>query len=306
MVNIMKSRKLFNKVKKAAAFVCVLSLGLSSFTSMAAGGGKDAPPPADVQSGAVVSSLIYGEVAITKRPDGVTEYTFHDEGRPAVQQILRSMARGENLDYTAIILSTASSPDNVNNITTYRGDYIKNDLKYNTGSTVEYPGNYSTGRYYGSGLSSKNLGELQSYVSKALLDYNVGGKSEIEKIKIAHDHLIRTCVPAPNKDDKHNWGNAWGSIVYHEANSRGYARGMKALLDAMGIGCYVVDASSDSALKNYSWVVVRCGEYWYIVDAYADDATGTNGCFMIGDATYRAMGMRWNDRTAPEARYNYY
>lgn len=288
----------FGFIKKSTALLLAGTMALSPLMVCAS---DDNPPPQDVKSGALIQSSVYGEVVITKRPDGGTDYTFFEEGRPSVQRILASMRAGEKLDYTKMIQSTAT---NFQRLTSYRGDYIENDLRYTTGSTVENRGSFSTGAQYGSGLSSKNLTELQTWVADITLNNNTGSMTDYQKVKFAHDYLVKTCAPAPN-DNKNHRGNAWGSVVYHEANARGYARGMKALLDAMGVGCYVANATSDSALTDYSWNVVRLGEYWYIIDAYADDSQKTKGCFLISDNTYKGMGMRWDEKVVPGARYNY-
>ena len=46
---------------------------------------------------------------------------------------------------------------------------------------------------------------------------------------------------------------AWGALVYGEAQCSGYARGMKALCDAIGVPCYYVHANKKALNPSHQW-----------------------------------------------------
>ena len=82
---------------------------------------------------------------------------------------------------------------------------------------------------------------------------------------------------------------------------------MKALCDAMGVGTYIVSASSSSSLKDYMWNEVLINGEWFIVDVYCDDSTASYATYLVSDSAYRTLGMAWdrNNNTPPACRRNY-
>ena len=84
--------------RKGMAALCAGALLASSMTVMAAGGSDNTPPPADAASGGVIYSNIYGEVLVTRQADGTYSYTFFDDDRPAVQELLSALNAGKKID----------------------------------------------------------------------------------------------------------------------------------------------------------------------------------------------------------------
>ena len=155
-------------------------------------------------------------------------------------------------------------------------------------------------------LNAGELEQVQTMVSAFMISNNVASMSDLKKVRTAHDYLVQTCTPAPQGSQNHA-DDAWGALIYREANAKGYARGMKALCDAMGVGTYIVSANSSSSLKDYMWNEVLINGEWFIVDVYCDDSTASYATYLVSDSAYRTLGMAWdrNNNTPPACRRNY-
>ena len=168
------------------------------------------------------------------------------------------------------------------------------------------PGNYSPGSVYGPKLSQAELDQVADAVQAYLNSYDFSAMSDYEKVEIAHDYLCSICEYAP--DWRYNRANtAWGALVYYEAQCSGYARAMKALCDAMGIGCYYVHADEYAMNPSHQWNEVCIDGNWYIIDVQANDSSGFRAFYLLSDDTYGAMsGMSWDRSSVPACPADYY
>lgn len=170
-----------------------------------------------------------------------------------------------------------------------------------------YPaGNYSQGSVYGPKLSQAELDQVADAVQVYLSSYDFSTMSEYDKVATAHDYLCNTCEYAP--DWRYNRANtAWGALIYHEAQCSGYARAMKALCDAMGVGCYYVHADENAFNPSHQWNEVCIDGNWYIIDVQGNDTSGFKIFYLLSDDTYAAIsGMSWDRGSVPACPADYY
>lgn len=98
-----------------------------------------------------------------------------------------------------------------------------------------------------------------------------------------------------------------GALVYHEAQCSGYARAMKALCDAMGVGCYYVHADENAFNPSHQWNEVCIDGNWYIIDVQGNDKSGFKAFYLLSDDTYAAMsGMSWDRSSVPACLADYF
>lgn len=180
---------------------------------------------------------------------------------------------------------------------TYYSAYSK-PFKVST-KTPTVKGKYSKGSVYGPYLSIKELQDVKRAVQGFKLNYIKSGMSNYEKIEAAYDFMRNTCAYAYAGWQYNQANTAWGSLVYGEAQCSGYARGLKALCDAVGIPCYFVHANSKSLNPNHQWNQVKIDGKWYIVDSQG-------GYFLVSAETYRFTGMRWNTKNLPACKEDYF
>lgn len=169
-----------------------------------------------------------------------------------------------------------------------------------------YPsGNYSPGSVYGPKLSQAELDQVADAVQAYMNSYDFTAMSEYDKVATAHDYLCSTCEFAA--DWRYNRANtAWGALVYHEAQCSGYARAMKALCDAMGVGCYYVHADENAFNPSHQWNEVCIDGNWYIIDVQANDKSGFKAFYLLSDDTYAGMsGMSWDRSSVPSCPADY-
>lgn len=288
------------------AALCALLCGTLALTfpvtAMAKSGSDNTLVPADAVSGGVIYSNVYGEVLVTRHEDGTTDYTFFNNDWPAVQILLSELNSGKNIDLDKLLTESATS---IQKITTEDDVVIANDITNSGTDAAGNRGSFAVGSVYGSDLSSTEIAQVQAVVSDFLVSNNVASMNDLKKVRTAHDFLMQNCVPTAPGSKKHA-DNAWGALVYHEANAKGYARAMKALCDAMGIGTYIISANSSSSLKDYMWNTVMIDGEWYIVDVFCDDSTSSYVTYLLSDKEYMALGMRWNmNNSVPVCRKTY-
>ncbi len=169
-----------------------------------------------------------------------------------------------------------------------------------------YPaGNYSPGSVYGPKLAQWELDQVAVAVNNFLASYDIGSMDDYTKVKTAHDYLCAVVSYAPSwAENRAN--TAWGALVYGEAQCSGYARAMKALCDAMGVGCYYVHADEYASNPSHQWNEVCVGGNWYIIDVQCNDSSGWNAVFLLSDDTYSVMtGMSWDRSSVPSCPYDY-
>lgn len=164
--------------------------------------------------------------------------------------------------------------------------------------TQKIKGNYSAGSVYGPSLSSGKLKEVRQVVQSFKLNYIKSGMSKYQKLLTAYQYLRTTCGYAWKGWQYNGANTAWGALVYGEAQCSGYARGFKALCDALEIPCRYVHANAASANPSHQWNEVKLGGKWYIVDPQG-------GFFLVSAKTYKKTGMRWDESAYPKCKYDY-
>lgn len=290
-------------LKKGMSLLCAGLLLASPMAVSAAGSGSDSTQvPADATSGGVIHSTVYGEVLVTRQENGTYNYTFFDDDRPAVRDLLAALNAGQKINLDKLLTESSTS---IQKITTEDGRAIPNDIVNSGAAASANRGSFEVGSVYGPDLNASEIQQVQTVVSSFMIQNNVASMSELDKVRTAHDYLVQTCVLAPSGNRNHA-DNAWGALIYHEANAKGYARAMKALCDAMGVGSYIISANNSSSLKDYMWNIVMIGGECYIVDVYCDDGTASYITYLLSDSSYRALGMNWNTGSnIPECKKNY-
>ena len=155
-------------------------------------------------------------------------------------------------------------------------------------------GNYKANSVYGPSLNSSQLMQVRRVVQSFKTNYIRKGMSEYDKALAAFLYLRSNCSYARRGWQYNNANNAWGALVYNEAQCSGFARAMKALCDGVGVKCKYIHANSKAVNPSHQWNEIRINGKWYIVDAQS-------GFFLAGSNTWKnMMGMRWNTKGLPK------
>ena len=155
-------------------------------------------------------------------------------------------------------------------------------------------GNYKANSVYGPSLNSSQLMQVRRVVQSFKTNYIRKGMSEYDKALAVFLYLRSNCSYARRGLQYNNANNAWGALVYNEAQCSGFARAMKALCDGVGVKCKYVHANSKAVNPSHQWNEIRINGKWYIVDAQG-------GFFLAGSNTWKnMMGMRWNTKGPPK------
>ena len=155
-------------------------------------------------------------------------------------------------------------------------------------------GDYKANSVYGPSLNSSQLMQVRRVVQSFKTNYIRKGMSEYDKALAAFLYLRSNCSYARRGWQYNNANNAWGALVYSEAQCSGFARAMKALCDGVGVKCKYVHANSKAVNPSHQWNEIRINGKWYIVDAQG-------GFFLAGSNTWKnMMGMRWNTKGLPK------
>lgn len=142
-----------------------------------------------------------------------------------------------------------------------------------TQAPADVKGDYSKGTIYGPSLSSRERKELKNKVGDIVSTCVTEGMTDREKIIALVNYVYDHCSYAP--DWSENRANtAWGLLVYGEAQCSGYARGMVALFDAVGIESrYVHAAKGDPINPSHQWNLVKLDGMWYHLDVQMVDSS---------------------------------
>ena len=155
-------------------------------------------------------------------------------------------------------------------------------------------GNYKANSVYVPSLNSSQLMQVRRVVQSFKTNYIRKGMSEYDKALAVFLYLRSNCSYARRGLQYNNANNAWGALVYNEAQCSGFARAMKALCDGVGVKCKYVHANSKAVNPSHQWNEIRINGKWYIVDAQS-------GFFLAGSHTWKnMMGMRWNTKGPPK------
>ena len=180
---------------------------------------------------------------------------------------------------------------------------FKVSFKKNTVASVT--GDYKSGSVYGPKLNAKQLSQVKTVVQKFCDSYITSDMSDLEKVIAAQLYMARTCIYAPDWS-KNGANTAWGALVYkdsdgyHEAQCSGFARGMKALCDGMGVDCRYVHANAKASNPSHQWVEIKIDKKWYIVDPQCNATSGFLAIFLCSGDTYTQLtGMTWDKGSYP-------
>ena len=180
---------------------------------------------------------------------------------------------------------------------------FKVSFKKNTVASVT--GDYKSSSVYGPKLNAKQLSQVKTAVQKFCDSYITSDMSDLEKVIAAQLYMARTCIYAPDWS-KNGANTAWGALVYkdsdgyHEAQCSGFARGMKALCDGMGVDCRYVHANAKASNPSHQWVEIKMDKKWYIVDPQCNATSGFLALFLCSGETYTELtGMTWDKGSYP-------
>ncbi|WP_270846990.1 transglutaminase domain-containing protein [Anaerobutyricum hallii] len=180
---------------------------------------------------------------------------------------------------------------------TVKGKKVYGNFGYVCKASLKKPtvkGAYKKGSIYGPALNNNQLMQVRRVVQSFKTNYIKKGMSNYEKAFIAFNYLNQNCKYATRGWQYNGANTAWGALVYGEAQCSGYARGMKALCDAIGVPCYYVHANKKALNPSHQWNQVKVDGKWYIVDAQS-------GYFLAGSKTWRnEIGMSWDTKGLPK------
>ena len=138
---------------------------------------------------------------------------------------------------------------------------------------ADVKGDYSKGTVYGPSLSSKERKELKAKVGEIIPACVSDGMTDREKIVALVNYVYSHCEYADDWS-KNRANTAWGALVYGEAQCSGYARGMVALFDAVGVDSRYVHAAKDDPINpSHQWNMVRLDGKWYHLDVQMFDSS---------------------------------
>lgn len=179
------------------------------------------------------------------------------------------------------------------------------ESRQETQNSRQYPaGDYSVGSVYGPKLSQGELDQVADVVTTFLNTYDTASMDEYTKIATAHDYLCNNVSYAASWS-QNGANTAWGALVYGEAQCSGYARAMKALCDAMNVGCYYVHADENASNPSHQWNQVCINGNWYIIDVQCNDDSGFKAFYLVSDDTYAAAGLSWDRSQVPACPSDY-
>lgn len=170
---------------------------------------------------------------------------------------------------------------------------------------VRVRGNYKKGTVYGPYITAKQRAQVKNAVAKFVNTKIKPGMTSYEKVRVAHDYIVKKCKYA-KRWDRNAANSAWGSLVYGEAQCSGYARGFKALCDGMGVKCYYVHANNKAENPEHQWNIVKVGKRYYHIDVQANDSAGFDYIYLISDYMEKNfIGMEWDRKKFPKCPYTY-
>ena len=191
---------------------------------------------------------------------------------------------------------------------TWIGSYYVNGSGAWVQNSTSYPaGDYNVGTVYGPSLTRAELDQVAAAVQTFVNSYDFASMNDYQKVRTTMSYLESNCSYADDWS-KNRANTAWGALVYHEAQCSGYARGLKALCDAIGIGCYYVHADNNSANPSHQWNEVCVNGQWYIADPQLGISTveAAGIPFLMSESTYTGIfGMTWDHTGLPSCPNDY-
>ncbi len=157
-------------------------------------------------------------------------------------------------------------------------------------------------------LTDKEL-EAFNEASRVYSLYIDNCSSDYDKVKAAHDYIIKNCVY--NKEAVDNDSlvdddfSVYGALVKGVAVCEGYAKAFKMLMDIAGIDCIMVTGTVGEDEVLHAWNMVKLKDDWYHVDVTFDDPYPETSeivylYFNISDDII-SKDHSWNKNVTPEA-----
>ena len=182
----------------------------------------------------------------TNQADGYRIYRY-DNGKWSYLKAVRKGSKltatdktaktGKTYQYRVLAYKNVNGKNIYSNKSTARKIILKSP-------TVK--GDYSYGSVYGPYLDTAHLAQVRSVVQSFKLNYIRKGMSSNCRYTY--------------RGWQYNYANtAWGALVYGEAQCSEYARGMKALCDAIGVDCRYVHANAKASNPIHQWNQVKVG-----------------------------------------------
>lgn len=171
-------------------------------------------------------------------------------------------------------------------------------------SKAKVRGTYKAGTVYGPEMTLRQRIQVKNAAAKFVNTKISSNMSTYEKIRTAHDYLVKRCSYAPVYNQ--NGANcAWGALIYKEAQCSGYSRAFKALCDEMGVKCYYVHASETAINPYHQWNIVKLGKQYYHIDVQCNDSSGFRAIYLASDKTVKKIGLRWKTAEFPRCKRDY-
>lgn len=136
-----------------------------------------------------------------------------------------------------------------------------------------------TNSVYGPALTQVQLDELSQVIADFVNQHITENMTDEQKIREIHNYMFRN-VSYAESWSKNSANTAYGALVNHTAQCSGFARGFKAMCDAVGIECYYVHADAAAFNPSHQWNIVKYNGQYYHMDVQ-ENCLGKGG-----DSTY--------------------
>ncbi len=133
--------------------------------------------------------------------------------------------------------------------------------------------------------------------------------NDYEKVKSAHDYIVKNCTYNKEAVDKDSLVDddfsVYGTLVKGVAVCEGYAKSFKMLMDIADIECIIVTGKAGVGDVLHAWNMVKLNDCWYHVDVTYDDPYPETKeivylYFNISDDII-SKDHSWNRSTTPQA-----
>lgn len=131
--------------------------------------------------------------------------------------------------------------------------------------------------------TDEQLAKVNDYVSSTIADLKLDGKSDYQKIKAIHDHIINH-----TKYDKTYKKYTAYDAIKGSAVCQGYSLLFYKMATEAGIPCRYVTSS------DHAWNIVKLGKKWYHIDVTWDDPIASKPMLVY---TYFLFGSKQVDET---------
>lgn len=133
--------------------------------------------------------------------------------------------------------------------------------------------------------------------------------NDFEKVKAAHDYIIKNCIYNKEAIDKdiltEDDFSVYGVLVKGKGVCEGYAKTFKMFMDIAQIDCIIVTGTAGSENVSHAWNMVKLDNDWYHIDVTFDDPYPE-----IGEVVYLYLNVtdeiikkdhNWNINVTPQA-----